>query len=92
KDSMGAKDYKRRYVIYKGLAEPSKVPPEWHGWLHHTLDEPPTKDPLPRKSFELDHKPNMTGTLFATKPKGSLSAKGERQETYADYEAWTPDA
>ena len=33
---------KRRYVIYNGYAEPSKVPAEWHGWLHHTFDKPPT--------------------------------------------------
>ncbi len=90
--SMGSKRYQRRYVIYRGLAEPSKVPPEWHGWLHHTFDAPPTESPLPRKPFELEHKPNMTGTIYAGRPKGSLKAKGERQETYADYEAWSPDA
>lgn len=82
----------RRYVIYRGLAEPSKVPAEWHGWLHHTLSEPPTEAPLARQSWETDHKPNMTGTVFATKPKGSLSERGGRQKSDADYEAWTPDA
>jgi len=92
KSSMGVENYKRRYVIYKGLAEPSKVPADWHGWLHHTFDEPPTEAPLLRKDFELDHKPNMTGTLYATKPKGALSEKGKRQDTYADYESWSPDA
>jgi len=39
----------RRYVMYNGLAEPSKVPADWHGWLHHTLDTPPTKMPLDRR-------------------------------------------
>ena len=82
----------RRYVIYRGLAEPSKVPAEWHGWLHHTLSEPPTEAPLARKAWENDHKPNMTGTIFATRPKGSLSGGGDRQKSDADYEAWTPDA
>ncbi len=84
---------KRRYVMYKGLAEPSKVPAEWHGWLHHTLDSPPTEQPLTRRSWETDHTPNMTGTPYATKPKGSISSgKGERQKAAGDYEAWTPDA
>jgi NADH:ubiquinone oxidoreductase subunit len=36
----------RRWVIYKGYAEPSKVPAEWHGWLHNTFKEPPTVAPL----------------------------------------------
>ncbi|RIJ22200.1 NADH:ubiquinone oxidoreductase subunit NDUFA12 [Henriciella barbarensis] len=82
----------RRYVVYKGLAEPSKVPADWHGWLHHTLDEPPTQKPLDRRSWERDHKPNMTGTLFAYRPKGALSEGGNRRKSDADYEAWTPDA
>lgn len=85
---------KRRYVMYKGLAEPSKVPADWHGWLHHIVQDPPTKNPLPRKEWETDHKPNMTGTPYATKPKGSLSTYGEsdRQRATGDYEAWSPDA
>ena len=82
----------RRYVIYKGIAEPSKVPAEWHGWLHYTFDEPPTTDPLPRKDWETDHKPNMTGTIFAERPKGTLREGGERAAAAADYEAWSPDA
>ncbi|MEO1028722.1 MAG: NADH:ubiquinone oxidoreductase subunit NDUFA12 [Pseudomonadota bacterium] len=82
----------RRYVIYKGIAEPSKVPAEWHGWLHYTFDEPPTVDPLPRKAWETDHKPNMTGTIFAERPKGALREGGERASAAADYEAWSPDA
>ena len=28
----------RRWVIYNGVAEASKVPPEWHAWLHYTVD------------------------------------------------------
>src|SRR6185312_16415088 len=32
----------RRWVIYRGLAEPSMIPPSWHGWLHNTVDLPPT--------------------------------------------------
>ncbi|KCZ94060.1 NADH:ubiquinone oxidoreductase subunit NDUFA12 [Hyphomonas johnsonii] len=82
----------RRYVQYKGLAEPSKVPADWHGWLHHTVSEPPTHMPLERREWETDHKPNMTGTPYATTPKGSLSSGGKRQKSNDDYEAWTPDA
>ena len=31
----------KRWVIYQGEPEGSKVPPEWHAWLHHTVDEVP---------------------------------------------------
>ena len=83
---------KRRYVIYKGLAEPSKVPADWHGWLHHIFDKPPTQDPLARKSWEKEHQPNLTGTAYAYHPKGSLAESGERAKSAGDYEAWSPDA
>ena len=38
------KDGKRRWVIYRDLSEASLVPPEWHGWLHYTVDVPPTEE------------------------------------------------
>lgn len=83
---------KKRYVIYNGLAEPSKVPADWHGWLHHAVQDPPTVTPLERRAWETDHKPNMTGTIFAYKPSGSVASGGERQAAPGDYEAWDPDA
>jgi NADH:ubiquinone oxidoreductase subunit len=89
KDSYDGR--KRRWVIYTGYAEASKVPAEWHGWLHYTFDEPPTKVPLPRKSWELDHQPNLTGTPWAWRPKGSISRGGERPAATGDYEAWRPE-
>ncbi|MDX2273855.1 MAG: NADH:ubiquinone oxidoreductase subunit NDUFA12 [Hyphomonadaceae bacterium] len=82
---------KRRYVIYNGLAEASRVSPDWHGWMHHTLEDPPTVAPLPRKAWELPHLPNQTGTVRAYRPKGSLARGGVRAKATSDYEAWTPD-
>ena len=81
---------KRRWVIYKGYADASKVAAEWHGWLHYTFDEPPTVEPFKIKSWEKDHLPNMTGTIHAYRPQGALSRGGERQKATADYEAWVP--
>ena len=65
-------------MIYNGYAEASKVPPEWHGWLHYTLDEPPTEVQLPRKAWETDYTPNLTGTPMAWRPQGSLAAEARR--------------
>lgn len=80
----------RRYVVYHGVAEASRVTPDWHGWLHHTFDEPPTLEPLKRRAFEKDHLPNMTGTPLAYRPPGSLARR--ESATPADYEAWSPEA
>jgi NADH:ubiquinone oxidoreductase subunit len=85
------KDGKRRWVIYNGTVEASRVPPDWHGWLHHTFKEPPTTVPFKAKPWELEHQPNMSGTDFAKRPSGSLSRTGQRPPATGDYEAWTPE-
>jgi len=81
---------KRRWVIFNGYAEASKVSPDWHGWLHHTFKEPPTVEPFLVKAWEKEHRPNLSGTIHAYRPKGSLVRGGERQRATGDYEAWTP--
>jgi NADH:ubiquinone oxidoreductase subunit len=82
---------KRRYVIYKGLAEASRIPPDWHGWMHHALADPPTITPLRAKSWEKPHRANMTGTVEAYRPPGSLAEGGQRAKATGDYEAWSPE-
>lgn len=83
--------HNRRFVIYNGYADASRVPPDWHGWLHHTFAEPPTRQPLPRRPWEMDHRPNLTGTIWAWRPKGSIARGGRRAEATGDYEPWTPE-
>lgn len=73
----------RRWVIYKGRAEASKVPAPWHGWLHFTTPEPP--EPYTPYPWQKEHIPNLTGTPYAHKPK---SLKGITPQK--DYEAWKP--
>ena len=36
----GGRVRQKRWVIYKGEPEPTKIPPEWHIWLHYTADAP----------------------------------------------------
>lgn len=40
-------DGKRRWVIFNGDSEASRVSPDWHGWLHHTWMSPQASNPLP---------------------------------------------
>lgn len=93
-DALGNRYYQsadgtRRWVIYAGEAEASMVPVEWHGWLHHTVAEPPTRAPLPRKPWERPGLSNLTGTPGAYRPAGSLL--NAEQPARRDYEAWTPE-
>ena len=67
----------------------SRVSPDWHGWLHHTWDEPPTKAPLKHKAWEKPHQENLTGTGAAYAPPGSI--RRADPVARADYEAWQPE-
>jgi len=79
----------RRWVIYKGEPEGSKVPPEWHAWLHHTVDDVPGA--WPHYAWEKPHEPNLTGTPQAYRPPGSVLRGGHRARATGDYEPWTPE-
>lgn len=82
---------KKRWAIYKnGLREPSLVPPEWHAWLHYTIDVIPDES-LHSYDWQKPHLPNMTGTKLAYYPKGHLLSKGNRAKVASDYEAWRPN-
>ncbi len=78
----------RRWVIFRGVPEASKVPAEWHGWLHYTTEEPIPVAAIPR--WVKPHLPNMTGTPEGYRPPGHDYRGGRRPSTVGDYEAWTP--
>lgn len=82
--------FERRWVIYAGQSEGSMTPPGWFGWLHHTVDTPPTQETYIPKDWELPHKPNMSGTPQAYRPQGSILRAGRRPPATGDYQAWTP--
>src|SRR5690606_35897087 len=80
----------RRWVIYRGVAEASEIPPGWHGWMHHRVDVPPAKEDYMPREWQQPHQPNLTGTAAAYRPKGSVLSSGERPRVTGDYDAWTP--
>jgi NADH:ubiquinone oxidoreductase subunit len=79
----------RRWVLYKGAPEASKVPPEWHAWLHSTLAQPPVQ-PGRARPWQKPHVPNLTGTDRAYLPPGHTLMGGNRAKATGDYEPWTP--
>ena len=82
-------DGKRRWVIYNGEMEASRISPDWHGWLHHTYEKTPLEAPLKHKVWEKPHQENLSGSDLAYAPKGSIR-RGE-PELRRDYEAWQPE-
>jgi NADH:ubiquinone oxidoreductase subunit len=80
----------RRWVMYNGIAEASKVPAIWHRWLHKTTDEVPTGN-APKHDWQKTHTPNLTGTTGAYAPKGHIKSGGKRAKATGDYTAWKPE-
>jgi NADH:ubiquinone oxidoreductase subunit len=81
----------KRWVMYNGRPEASLVPPEWHGWLHHNLDQPLPEESEFHKPWVKPHQPNLTFTDQAYSPPAIVSG-GMRAKATGDYEAWTPAA
>jgi NADH:ubiquinone oxidoreductase subunit len=74
----------RRWVIYNGTVDASRVPAEWHGWLHRLCDDPPDDG-----GSAVGHVPNLSGTAGAYYPPGSLRS-GVSPAAHGNYEPWSP--
>jgi NADH:ubiquinone oxidoreductase subunit len=81
----------RRWVIYSGSNDASRVTPEWHGWLHGSFDGAPDETLPPARIWQKAPAPNLTGTAEAYRPAGALEAGGRRAAATGDYEAWSPN-
>ena len=80
----------RRWVVYDGTFDPSKVPPEWFGWLHHYEAQPiPPNSPF-HQPWIKPHAPNQSGTSGVYRQPGHPLKSGQRGRVSGDYEPWTP--
>ena len=79
----------KRWVIFKGEIEASKIPPHWHAWLHKSIDVPPINYKH-KYYWQKDHQSNMTGTSEAYYPDSHPLSKSQKKLTKAEYETWKP--
>ncbi len=79
----------RRWVVYSGEIDASKVTPEWNNWLRFTSDNIPTENDS-RHAWQQDHMPNQTGTINAYSPKSS-SFNRKKSDRDLEYEKWKPN-
>ncbi len=90
KDEFGNKYYvyrfssvkkiNKRWVLYKGIVEPSKVPDICNMWLRGAIEEFPKI--YKKYTWQKSHLPNLTGTKFALKHINNKS------NSYNTYSAW----
>ena len=81
----------RRWVIYAGSNDVSRVPPDWYAWLTRQIEEVPDKALPPPPRFLKSPEPNLTGTPAAYRPPGALERGGRRAAASGDYQPWLPD-
>ena len=90
-DDFGNKYYSnskgKRWVIYENKVESSKIPPEWHSWIHFLTNNIPSND-LKKFKWQKNHVENLTGTAKAYKPDGSL--RSDSKKIVKKYETWKP--
>ena len=88
-DDFGNKYYSdskgKRWVIYKNRVESSKIPSEWHSWIHFIKRNAPSGS-IKKYSWQKQHQENLTGTIKAHKPEGSLSTN--LKKNIKKYEIW----
>lgn len=87
--TFGKKNHDRRWVIYKGFEEASKIPAEWHGWLHHRTDQLPDLQ-QPFHNWQKPHLPNLTGTSLAYRYQNQNILYPTLTHSSKDYEPWRP--
>ena len=89
KDEFGNKYYlsnkNKRWVIYKDNIEATKIPAEWHSWIHFLTRKVPT-DNIKKYSWQKQHQENLTGTKESYKPDGSLYS--DKKKSIKKYETW----
>ena len=72
KDDLGNKYYQtkkgKRFIIYNGEVDASKIPNEWYSWIHFTPNKIEKKHDLEKYEWQKPHQPNLTGTESAYYP------------------------
>ena len=87
-DSFGNKYYEnkkgKRWVIYSGEIDASKIPVEWYSWVHFTANKIEKKHIFDKYDWQKPHKPNLTGTDSAYYPNKNKNAIEKKYKSWKD--------
>ena len=53
---------RKRWVIYNGEVNASKITSDWYSWIHYTTNETPSEKKYKKHSWQKPHAENKTGT------------------------------
>ena len=85
-DASGNKYYEsksgKRWVIYNGEVDATKIPNEWYSWIHYLNNKIENVKELKKFSWQKKNIPNQTGT-----PKAFHPNKNDKN-VYKKYKSW----
>ena len=85
-DYFGNKYYQsksgRRWVIYNGEVDATKIPNEWYSWIHYLNNKIENTQNIKKYKWQKKNIPNRTGTSKAFHPN-----KDNKNE-YKKYKTW----
>ena len=79
----------KRWVMFSGEIEASKIPPHWHSWLHKSIQAPPIHYQQ-KYNWQKSHQINMTGTSKAYYPNSHPLSNSKNDNIKEEYEKWNP--
>ena len=90
-DEFGNKYYenkkkKKRWVIYKGEVEATKIPIEWYSWMHSIKNKIEQTHELEKYDWQKPHQSNLTGT-----DKSYYPNKDKENVIDKKYKSWKSD-
>lgn len=78
----------KRWVIYKGIVESTKIPPLWHRWIHFITNELPNEKRVEKLSWQKEHRANFTATSMSYHPNSDKNYTYKKIPIH--YQAWKP--
>ena len=72
------------------MPEASKVPPGWHGWLHHNNNNIPNNQTNQEYHWQRQHLPNLSGTVHLKLPTKYIYKSKNDTNNETQYNAWAP--
>ena len=78
----------KRWVIYDGEIDSSKINPEWNNWLRYTSKHIPKE--AKKHFWQKKHISNQTGTQNAYMPKSDQESSITKKQKSLGYEKWKP--
>ena len=87
-DELGNKYYEsksgKRWVIYIGSVDASKIPVEWYSWIHFTPNRIENDHNFNKYDWQKSHQPNLTGTEEAYYPNKNKNAVKKKYSSWRE--------